>query len=198
MYGEGLRRNRCGVWYWRWVVPSVVRPVFAAREISRSLGTASKREAGALALRLRVVVQTALGTARAGHLMDPERLKAHLARATALTKLKKTEVAHRAELVHAVAAAAAEATKHGVAAPPLPTSPKLSEAFEDFSHEMRARVSWTRKTEERERYTSGLLVACLCPSWRYSSTGGASAALRHRQGANRVLQGMQFARIPRV
>ena len=31
------------------------------------------------------------------------------------------------------------------------------------------------------------------PSWRYSNTGGASAAFRHRQGANRGLQGLRFA-----
>jgi len=31
------------------------------------------------------------------------------------------------------------------------------------------------------------------PSWQSSHTGGASAALRHRQGANRGLQGLRFA-----
>lgn len=31
------------------------------------------------------------------------------------------------------------------------------------------------------------------PSWPKANTGGASAALRHRQGANRGLQGLRFA-----
>lgn len=31
------------------------------------------------------------------------------------------------------------------------------------------------------------------PSWRYSHAGGASAALRYRQGGNRGLQGLRFA-----
>jgi hypothetical protein len=36
------------------------------------------------------------------------------------------------------------------------------------------------------------------PSWPKSDTGGASAALRYRQGANRGLQGLRFAPRPRV
>lgn len=52
-YGDGLRRNRCGVWYWRWVVPADVRQQIGAREVQRSLGTASRREATLLSLALR-------------------------------------------------------------------------------------------------------------------------------------------------
>ena len=63
-HGDGLRRNRCGVWCWRWVIPVDLRPVLGAREVSRSLETCSRREAVAASLPLRLFAFQAVKSAR--------------------------------------------------------------------------------------------------------------------------------------
>lgn len=77
-YGEGLRRNRCGVWCWRWVVPADVRPMLGAATLQRSLGTAFKREAAALALPLRLASAVVVRHVREGTCLSDDNTKAAL------------------------------------------------------------------------------------------------------------------------
>lgn len=77
-YGEGLRRNRCGVWCWRWVVPVDVRPALGATTLQRSLGTAFKREAAALALPLRLASAVIVRHVREGTFLSDDNTKAAL------------------------------------------------------------------------------------------------------------------------
>lgn len=77
-YGEGLRRNRCGVWCWRWVVPVDVRPALGATTLQRSLGTAFKREATARALPLRLASATIVRRVREGTFLSDDNTKAAL------------------------------------------------------------------------------------------------------------------------
>ncbi|MDP4301981.1 site-specific integrase [Leptothrix discophora] len=65
-YGDGLRRNRCGVWCWRWVVPADVRGAVGAVELLRSLQTASRREAVERSLPLRQAASVMLRHLRSG------------------------------------------------------------------------------------------------------------------------------------
>ena len=78
-YGDGLRRNRCGIWYWRWVVPADVRQVFGAQEVQRLLETASKRDAVRQSLALRLAVAGLLDAVKAGVLMNKEKMLSALA-----------------------------------------------------------------------------------------------------------------------
>ena len=71
-HGDGLRRNRCGVWCWRWVIPIDLRQTLGAREISRSLGTASRREAVAASLPLRLFAFRVVAQVRSGVVLSNE------------------------------------------------------------------------------------------------------------------------------
>jgi integrase len=73
-HGDGLRRNRCGVWCWRWVIPVDLRQGLGAREVSRSLGTASRREAVAASLPLRLFAFELVARVRAGATLSNDKM----------------------------------------------------------------------------------------------------------------------------
>lgn len=108
-YGDGLRRNRCGVWCWRWVVPADVRQQLGAREVQRSLGTASRREATLLSLVLRLTVLGLLEAVRAGGRMDKEKMLRELERARAsVARQERRAVDDEAEFNAAVSRVVAD------------------------------------------------------------------------------------------
>jgi len=77
-YGDGLQRNRFGVWYWRRVVPPALRDRLPLKEVSLSLGTTSRKAALPASLRLRIAASGLVKLAREGVTLSSEDMRAVL------------------------------------------------------------------------------------------------------------------------
>ena len=179
-YGESIRRNRCGVWCWRWVVPADLQVTVGAREISRSLATSNRREAISRSLVLRLAVTRLVAELRSGCTMAVDDLRnmlsavrgkhsrraaeeasevaadAESARAQAMkVALAEQARVHQEDLVrHVTAAAVASAVRD----PETASGPLLSECFRAFCEEKGTSSAWTPKTAERWHFTFRLLI----------------------------------------
>jgi integrase len=170
----GLRRNRCGIWVWRWVVPRDLRHQLGAVEVTRSLGTPRRGDAEALCLPLRFVALRIVSNARAGKAMTEkmsdllraakaklqmmERLDeadalvddAHSRRISAESRMRVQAIAHSDSL--SMVAASVLKTAHDA------DGPLLSICSASFCAERATQSAWTEKTAERWRVTFRLLL----------------------------------------
>lgn len=168
------------MWCWRWVVPTDLRGVLGAREVSRSLGTASKREAVAASLPLRLFAFQTVARLRSGVTMDDEQLRLsrllrkaqaavsrHLVaevRDEAETQLAETLLAARvgqadAEARHRDQLAAV--TGAAVSASRAPVGPALSEAVATYLRERAAMGAGSEKTQAKLAVPLRLLCEAL-------------------------------------
>lgn len=221
-YGEGLRRNRCGIWCWRWVVPPDVRAALGATEVQRSLGTASRREATLLSLALRLAAGSLLEAARAGVVMDKDKLlatleaarrklreddskaelyedfvEAHAARVAGLKALAQAQGEHQVQIVR-LANDAIEKSRPQ-------SGPPLSACMRAFCRHKQAAKAWEPKTKERWDFMLRLMVEAMGdrPINAYTSddmTAFMEALLRYPANAKKypTLQGLSFQELIEV
>ncbi|CAG2140339.1 Tyrosine recombinase XerC [Cupriavidus yeoncheonensis] len=177
-----LHRNRHGILYYRQRIPDDLRLLFPVREVYRSLGTASVREAAPAAHRLAAMFAQLFRTLRRQmtsdsktplkQLIEIERLKAMMReqQEEADTRLydelfKRTQegIAHartqrQIGIMEGRAATAMELAHRPAPEAPKPDAPLFSTAAWDYMREQQARGSWTPKTAEALRATFELFV----------------------------------------